>query len=348
MNESPVIFVGRDFILNEVLDEISQQLRDLGCEVIRGWGAEPPAHTEYAETEYAELFGRSDVILISTRTKCPRALLDSAPHLRGVVFPTIGTESIDLADARELGLVVAHGVVPENFLGMAESTVMLAAALMLDLPGKQRITERNLPRPQPLAMKSHLVRGKTIGFVGFGRIAQAAAERLAGWEVRLLTYDPHIPDEALPDTVERVDLDTLLAQSDVVSIHVALTPETRHMIGARELARMKQGAYLINTARAGAVDEQALIDALKQDQLGGAALDVFAQEPLPADSPLRELDNVILTSHMVGHSREMNEAFIPAAVENVKRILQGKDPLYIRNPDVLSEWHSRIDRLATK
>lgn len=345
MEHTPVVFIGRDHALDAVLDRIADALQQQGCRIIRGWPHKPPQPTEYPAESWPELFAPADVIVISTRTRCPRALLEAAPRLRAVLFPTIGTDPIDLADASELTLVVGNGATPENFLCMAEANVLLIAALILNLPFKERLTRLNLPRPGPLAIPAHMVRGRTIGFIGFGRISRAIAERLAGWETTFLATDPYVTAEALSDNVKLVDLPTLLAESDVVDIQVTLTRETRHMIGAAELARMKPTAYLINSARGGIVDEQALVEALKSGQLAGAALDVFEKEPLPADHPLRDLENVILTSHIAGHSLETNESFIPAAVESVRRVLRGEPPVYVRNPGVLAAWRERVARL---
>lgn len=341
----PTIFIGRDHAIPELLDAVASEMESRQYEVIRGWMAPPPRITEYPREEWPHLFGQADIIMITVRTHAPRALLEAAPHLRGLVFPTIGTEAVNLQDAADLGLIVAHGPTPENYTGMAESTVMLISALMLDLAGKERLTRSNLPRPAQKSMKARIVRGKTIGLIGMGRIARSVVERLAGWDTRILAFDPYVKQENAPKGVKMVDMPTLLTESDVVSIHVTLTDETRQMIGAAELALMKQGAYLINTARGGAVNEAALIEALRAGKLGGAALDVFEKEPLPLDSPLRQLDNVILTSHIVGHVAEMHDSFLATALENISRILRGEPPLYVRNPDVLPAWRSRIARL---
>ena len=138
------------------------------------------------------------------------------------------------------------------------------------------------------------------------------------------------------------DLPTLLRTSDVVSVHVTLTSETSHLLGAAELRLIQPHAYLINTARGGAIDEPALYQVLRDGLIAGAAIDVFEAEPLPMDSPLRTLDNVILTPHMVGHSRELMAAIPPVAVENVLRVLRGEAPLYVKNPEVLPVWHQRL------
>jgi D-3-phosphoglycerate dehydrogenase len=342
----PVVFVGSDYAVPDLMDDIAIELRKRQIEVIRGRMATPPALTEYAREEWPALFGRADAMVITVRTRAPRALLESAPRLRGVVFPTIGTEAVDLADAHELGLIIGHGPTQENLIGMAESTVMLIAALFLDLPGKERMTRLNLPRPTQKAMKARLVHGKTIGLIGLGRIARGVAERLAPWNVRILAVDPYVPPQTLPRGIELVDLPTLLSESDLVSVHVTLTDETRHMIGANELQLMKPTAYLVNTARGNAVDEQALVGALQNGRLAGAALDVFEKEPLPPDSPLRELDNVILTSHIVGHVAEMHESFLDTALQNITRILEGELPLHVRNPDAIPAWKNRLQHMS--
>jgi phosphoglycerate dehydrogenase-like enzyme len=345
MAHRPVVFICRDYSLNAVLDKIADALQQQGCRTLRGWPPKPPQLTDYPPESWPELFVPADVILMSVRTRCPRRLLEAAPRLRAVIFPTIGTDSIDLADARDLGLVVGNGATPENFLGMAEANVLLIAGLILNLPFKERLTRLNLPRPEPLQFPARLVLGKTIGFVGFGRISRATVDRLAGWGTKFLTTDPYVAPDSVPEGVRLVDLPTLLAESDVVDVQVTLTQETRHMIGAAEIARMKPTATLINTSRGGVVDEQALFEALKARRIAGAALDVFEQEPLPPDHPLRALDNVILTSHIVGHSMEANQSFIPAAIENVTRVLRGEPPLYLRNPEVLPAWRERLVHL---
>jgi D-3-phosphoglycerate dehydrogenase len=196
-------------------------------------------------------------------------------------------------------------------------------------------------------MKARMVRGKTIGLIGMGRTARGVVERLAGWQVTIQSYDPYVRQEQAPPGVTMVNLPTLLHTSDVVSVHVVLTDETRHMLGEAEFRSMRAAAYLINTARGPAIDELALYRVLKSGHLAGAAIDVFEQEPLPPDSPLRALPNVILTPHMVGHSQELMAAIPPTAAENVLRILRGEPPLYVRNPEVLPAWRQRLGALGT-
>lgn len=281
---------------------------------------------------------------MSPRDVCSREVMNAAPRLRGVVSAVIGVDTIDMEAANELGLIVGHGAMPENFLGVSESTVMLIAALCLDLHGKETMLRTNAPRPAQL--RARMVRGKTIGLIGMGRAARGVVERLAGWDVRIQAYDPYVSQASAPVGVTMVELDHLLRTSDVVSVHVTLTAETRRILGEAELRKMRPDAYLINTARGGAIDEDALYRILRDEVIAGAAIDVFEHEPLPPNSPLRMLDNVILTPHIVGHSQELMAAIPPAAAENVLRLLRGEPPLYVRNPEALEAWQRRLARLS--
>ena len=340
MQGTGVVFVTGDR-LGEALAGL---LTQAGCQVIRGPQPNPPAMTAFPREEWPRLFGETDVIVVSPRELCPRELLEAAPRLRAVVSPVIGVDTIDMEAANEMGLIVGHGAMPENYQGVSESAVMLIAALLLDLPGKEKLLRTNAPRPAQL--RARMVRGKTIGLVGLGRTARGVVERLAGWDVRLQAHDPYVSQADAPSGVAMLDLPTLLRTSDVVSVHVTLTPETHHLLGDAELRLMPPHAYLVNTARGGAIDEAALFRVLQEGVIAGAALDVFEQEPLPPESPLRTLDKVILTPHMVGHSRELMAAIPPAAAENVLRILRGEPPLYVKNPDILPAWRQRLADLA--
>ena len=342
MNSGPrrTVFVGSDLALDDVLEQIADALVARNIDVQRGPRATQTENPKYTPDRYAELFGRAEIVMVTTRVQVPPALLDAAPLLRGIVFPSIGTETLDVADATRRGLIVAHGPTPENFISMAEATVMLAVALMIELHAKERQLRQMLPRPRTLT--SRMLSGKTLGLIGFGRIGRAVAERLAAWGVKLLVHDPHVDRGTVPDGISVVDLPYLLRESDVVSLHVIVNDTTRKMIGRAELRMMKPTSYLINTSRGTVVDQDALLEALRGKWIAGAALDTFQTEPLPASSALRELDNVILTNHSVGHTKDIYESLVPAAVENVTRILAGEPPLYPKNPEVLPAWRARV------
>lgn len=271
--------------------------------------------------------------------------MESARRLRAVIAPTIGVDAIDMVAADRLGIIVGHGAMAENYLSMAEATVMLMAVLFFDLRGTERILRAELPRPK--RMTAQMLRGRTIGLVGFGRIARAVFERLAGWEVQVLVYDPYVAAETVPAGIRLVDLTTVLRNSDLVSLHVTLDDGTHGMIGEAELRAMKPGTFLVNTARGGLVDEEALCRCLADGHLAGAALDNFAVEPLPGDSPLRRLDNIILTPHMIGHTRDVMAAIVPTLLENIRRVMRAELPLFTKNPHVTAGWRERLKALST-
>ncbi len=337
------VFVASDFILDERLAVVAAELERRGYRIVRGPVQKPPAKTVFAAADHPRFFGATDVILTSTRSLIPPSVLDAAPRLRAVVFPTVGTETIDIAEANARGIAIANGPTPENFESMAEATVLLILAQLYDLHHTERVLRECLPRPK--TQRARMLRGKTVGLIGLGRIARGVVQRLAGWHVNLFACDPYVAPGAAPAGVRMVALDELLRESDVVSVHTTLTSETRHMIGARELALMRPTAFFINTARGGMVDEQALYAALAGGKLAGAALDAFELEPLPLESPLRTLPNVILTPHMIGHTREIFEAIPGAAIENIERLMRGEPPLYWRNPEVEPRWRERLARL---
>jgi len=346
---SHTVFICHDYMLVDVLDEIQARLEQSGIEVLRGPQTAPGKKLVYSKESYTELFGRAEVMMFSSRSICSREIMLAAPRLRGIVNPTIGLETVDLAAANELGIIVGHGATPENFLGMAEATVMLILMLMYQPRETEAVLRdrRRRPRSTPKDVWARMLRGRTVGLVGLGRIARGVVERLSGFGVNLVACDPFVGRDQAPEGVKMTDLDTLLRSSDIVAMLVSITPESRGMLGERELALMKPSAYLVNTSRGEAIDEAALYRALREKRIAGAALDSFAVEPLPDDSPLRQLDNVILTPHMVGHTQDAFVSFPPAAVENITRILRGERPLYCKNPEVIPAWQRRLATLGT-
>jgi len=346
---SHTVFICHDYMLVEVLDEIQARLEQSGIEVLRGPQTAPGKKLVYSKESYTELFGRAEVMMFSSRSICSREIMLAAPRLRGIVNPTIGLETVDLAAANELGIIVGHGATPENFLGMAEATVMLILMLMYQPRETEAVLRdrRRRPRSTPKDVWARMLRGRTVGLAGLGRIARGVVERLSGFGVNLVACDPFVGRDQAPEGVKMMDLDTLLRSSDIVAVLVSITPESRGMLGERELALMKPSAYLVNTSRGEAIDEAALYRALREKRIAGAALDSFAVEPLPDDSPLRQLDNVILTPHMVGHTQDAFVSFPPAAVENITRILRGEPPLYCKNPEVIPAWQRRLANLGT-
>jgi phosphoglycerate dehydrogenase-like enzyme len=338
MTKSAVVVIPLDLPLRPCLDPVSESLATCGHEVRRPRSLSP--------ADWRDQLGDADAIVLTPRTAFSEEDLAAAPNLKGIVFPTIGVEALDLAAATKHGIAVGFGATAEAVESMAEANASLIAALLLDFKAKEQVLRQRGWRDG--TVKARMVRGKTIGFVGFGRIARATLQRLLPWGVRAQFYDPYVDtwEAALGSVVKVSNLAELLQTSDVVNLQVELTAETKGMIGAAELARMRSDAFLVNTARGGAVDESALARALRERRIAGAALDAFATEPLPMTSPLRDLDNVWLTPHNIGHTLELQQSFVHATVENVLRICSGEPPCYFRNPEVLDRWRARLANLA--
>jgi len=277
-----------------------------------------------------------DILLCVGNCPVTRAILAAAPRLRAIVSAVTGLDGIDMVATSERNVVVANAQTEENVIGMAEATILLILAALYAFDDTQNRLRENLPRPDPL--RARQLRGKTIGFVGFGKIARECARLLGPWGATIQYSARRDADLTGLPAMRRVELDTLLRSSDVVSVLTSLNGETRGLISAEKLRLMKKSAILVNTARGAIIDEAALIEALANKALAGAALDCFAVEPLPKDSPLRELPNVILTPHMVGHTYEAHESLERATRDNLDLILAGKPPRYVVNPEVLPAW----------
>ncbi len=318
----------------------AEMLQAAGCDV----RVIPASAGEWTAALIAEFAPVADAwIGTFPRLTLPRAVLEHAPRTRVIASSIIGTETIDVAAATDLGIVVAHGAVAENYDGMAEAGVMLIAALLKNLPGKVAALAEGRWKPIPAG---RMVDGAVIGMIGLGRIGQGIARRLAGWNCRIVATDPYVdPLLAARLDVEMLPLDQLLAQADVVLPLVTLSAETRNIIDRAAIARMKRGAVLINMGRGGCVDETALLEALDSGHLSGAAIDTWDIEPTPLDNPLRRHPRVIATGHAVGHSEELYRRLPVVAAENVLLGLAGKKPLHVRNPEVLGAWHERMAAL---
>ena len=253
----------------------------------------------------------------------------------------VGVDEIDIQSATELGIVVTHAPTEANWGGVVESTM----TYMLTMLKKTRERDTYLKTGGPwrhddligtyVGRREDGYEGLTVGIIGVGRIGSRLSRFLTPWNVRMLGHDPYVSDEHFAELgAERVPLETLLRLSDVVTLHVILTKETRHMIDAAGLGLMKPTAIIINTSRGPAIDEPALIEALQQERIAGAALDVFEIEPLPEDSPLRSMgDRVIITPHMAGPGEESTQRAATFAFYNIGRVLSGETPESLVYPE---------------
>jgi glyoxylate reductase len=259
-------------------------------------------------------------------------VLAAAPRLRVVSNFGVGFDNVDLAAATARGVLVCNtpGVLSN---AVADLTLALVLALARRLPEAERFVREGGWVPGKAMALGVDVRGKTMGIVGFGRIGRAVADRARAFGMEVCYSDVR---RAEGDEGARfVELDDLLRAAGFVTLHVNLTPETRGLIGARELALMKPSAYLINTSRGQAVDQPALVEALREGRIAGAALDVFEREPLPPDDPLRRLPNVILLPHIGSATVETRAAMLDLAIDNLLAALRGERPQCIVNPEAL-------------
>lgn len=262
------------------------------------------------------------------------AVLARAPSLRVISRTGVGYDAIDVEEATRRGIVVC--TTPNtNQHSVADMAVLLILACLRKLLEADRQLRAGQWTPQPVGRE---LRGLTVGVIGTGLIGREVIKRLWGFEPLLLAYDVVHSRELIERyRVRYVPLDELLAESDVVTLHAPLLPETRGLIGEQTLARMKPRAYLVNTARGPLVDEAALVAALRSGRLAGAGLDVFATEPLPLDSPLRQLDpnQLMITPHIAGVTEQSQVAMASMAVENAARVLRGEAPVSCVNPEAL-------------
>jgi len=276
----------------------------------------------------------ASVVLIEFQdTPLTARVISSLPSLRAIVRYGVGIESVDQAEATRRGVVVANSA---DFC--TEEVSDHAAALLLASARRicffDRIVRSGGWQDFKLNPPLRRLGCMTLGLVGWGRIAQAVARKLQGFGLRILVTDPFVQSLPAGSGFELVTRDRLLRESDLVSLHVPLSAETRHLIGEGELRAMKPTAFLINTSRGGIVDQAALVRALEENRLGGAALDVFEEEPLPAQSPLRSMDRVITTPHYAASSQDSMAHLHRTVADSVEAILRGFWPPFPVNPTV--------------
>jgi phosphoglycerate dehydrogenase-like enzyme len=269
----------------------------------------------------------ADFVIVAS-TKVDADLLRAAPRLKHVQHQGVGYDNVDVAACRAAGMTV--GLTPEGTtIGVAEHTFLLILALYKHLREAEGKLRAGGWPVWELRARSFEIAGKTIGLVGFGRIGRAVAARALAFEARVVYYDPvRAPadaEESLRATYR--PLDALLGEADIVSLHLPLSAQTRRVIGARELQLMQRHAVLINTARGPLVDEAALIAALKAGTIAGAGVDVFEQEPTPADNPLLTLENVVVTPHISAGTADAFGTKMQAVMANFQRVVRGEAPI---------------------
>ena len=299
---------------------VCDPIHDDGVKILREADYIVDLRTSITASELVEAVGDFDAIVVRSRTKVTEQVLEAGKRLKAVARAGMGLDNIDLNAAKRFGISVVNSPdAPSN------AVTELVLGLMLSLA--RRIPEANDSMKKGEWIKKRLIgmelKGKTLGIIGFGRIGYQLAKKAGALEMRVLTYDVVI--EKLREFVaeagaDAVDLDELLGSSDFVTVHVPLLPQTKHMIGVEEINAMKDGAYMINAARGGVIDEEALKKALVSGKLAGAALDVYEEEP-PQDLSLTGLENVVSLPHIGAATVEAQRANSTIVAEKLIRIL---------------------------
>jgi len=323
----PKVYVTR--IIPEPGLEILKKYVDIELHESKEW---PPSREEVLEK-----IKDKDGLLCLLTDKIDAEVMDAAPNLKVISTYSVGYDHIDIEAATKRGIYVTHtpGVLTD---AVAEFTVGLLLAVtrrVLEADRTIRANEWNKPW-NPFFLTGPELKGKTLGIIGFGRIGVAVAKKVQGFEMNVIYYDVYRKEDVEKELgVKYVDLETLLKTSDFVSLHVPLMKETYHMIDEKELKMMKPTAYLINTARGAVINTDALIKALEEGWIAGAALDVFEQEPLPPNHPLTKFKNVVLAPHIASATIEARQRMAELAANNLVAVLKGEMPPALVNKDVL-------------
>ncbi len=318
------------FITRNIHSSAVSRLKNLA--EVEIWSAETPPSEEFLKQKIAQVEG---IITLLTDPISSNVISSANPGLKVISQMAVGYDNIDIKTATEKGIPVGHtpGVLTET---CADFTWALLMALARRIHEAALEVSQGIWKPWgPDVLVGHDIYGATLGIIGFGRIGQAVARRARGFNMRILYTDPerHIdPENELG--VEFCTLEEILPQSDFISLHTYLSETTYHLINKERLAQMKKTALLINTSRGGVVDPVALEWALINKVIAGAALDVFEPEPIPAESPLLRMKNVLITPHIASASIHTRQKMAHIAVDNLIAGLEGKRLPFCANPQI--------------
>ena len=290
--------------------------------------AEVVVDTSITPEELANTIHEYNGIIVRSRTKLTADIIKKADNMKIIARAGVGVDNIDLDAATEKGIMVVNS--PESTsVTVAEHTM----GLILSMARKISIADKSVKEGK-WEKKNFMgveLRNKTLGVIGMGRIGSQVVNRCKAFGMDAMAYDPYLPEEVAKQMgVDLTDLDTVLKNSDFITIHVPLTPETKHSISTEQFEIMKDGAFIVNCARGGIIDEDALYDALVNNKIGGAALDVYEEEP-PKDSKLFELDNIVLTPHIAASTKEAQRDAAIIVADEIIDLANGKNPRNVLN-----------------
>lgn len=317
-------------VLTDLHAAAKAQLEAAHTVVYGGWAITPPVVSPLpTDAEIIALAQAAEAIIVPGELSAE--VMAACPRLKVVGVARGDPRGVDLAAAKARGIAVVYAA-GRNAKAVAELTLAFVLMLLRQLAPAHAFVGDGHWRTWDDLFATSLIRGTeltghVLGLVGFGYVGREVARRAGAFDMRVLVYDPYVSAEAIAACgAEQTGLAVLLKQADVVSIHCKVTDETRGLLGAEELAQMRPGAYLINTARAAIVDEAALLEALRSGHLAGAALDVFWEEPLPLDSPWRQFPNVLHTPHIGGATTDIERRTAELVVGDVLAVLNGASP----------------------
>ncbi|EHP88261.1 phosphoglycerate dehydrogenase [Methanotorris formicicus] len=296
--------------------------------------------TGLSKEELLEKIKDAEVLVVRSGTKVTREVIEHAEKLKVIGRAGVGVDNIDLDTATEKGIIVVNA--PDaSSISVAELTMGLMLAAARNIPQATESLKRG--EWDRKRFKGIELYGKTLGIVGLGRIGQQVAKRAQAFGMNIIAYDPYIPEEIANSLgIRLVSINDLCKESDFITLHVPLTPKTKHMIGKEQIDLMKKNTIIVNCARGGLIDEKALYEALKEKRIRAAALDVFEEEP-PKDNPLLTLDNVIGTPHQGASTEEAQKSAGTIVAEQIKKILRGEPAENIVNlPMIPPEKMSKI------
>ncbi|MEM2593030.1 MAG: glyoxylate reductase [Thermofilaceae archaeon] len=314
------------------IPEIGVKILREYCEVVYRDEAPPPTRDELLK-----MIEDADAIYCTLSEAIDRELIDRAEKLKVIGTMSVGVDHIDVDYATKKGIYVVYtpGVLTETVADHTWALLLAVARRVVEADSIIRRGDWKIPWA-PTMMLGYDVYGKVLGIIGLGRIGQAVARRAKGFNMKILYYDVVRMREVEEELgVEYAPLERLLRESDYVSIHVPLTPETRGLIGERELRLMKRTAILVNTSRGPVIDQRALFRALKEGWIAGAGLDVFEKEPIDPDDPLLKLENVVLTPHIGSASHETRSKMAELTATGIIKVLRGERPENLFNPEVM-------------
>ncbi len=323
-------------------DEILFSPMGFEADLLAETGASWRAFQCVTEHQALDAARQADVAVIQTvRPLLTRSVIDKLERCRGIIRAGAGYDSVNVRAATERGIMVCNAPtyctddVADHAVALLFASVRHVARLDAAM--------RRARFARELAIPTRRIEGSTLGIIGLGRIGGTVARRVRGWDLTVLAYDPYV-DRKHSDALgaQLVSLDELLQRSDFISVHCPLTEETHHLLSWKEFAAAKPGLVLVNTARGAIVHEDALVEALRGGRVWAAGLDVFEQEPLPPDSPLFALDNVILTPHISANSPEARRDLYRQVCEISVEIVQGRVPPFLVNPEVLGGMHPTL------